>query len=88
MCIQKNLLTKVMLVWYEFPNGTICSSNIRYNKQLKTSGSPILFLQDILYGDKDLPEEAIPHLLNVDAKYRILLYTVLCKYRNVFPSER
>ena len=86
MLIQKNLPTNVMLVRYEFPDGTISSSNIIYDKQLKTSGSPILFLKDILYGDKDLLEGAIPHLLNVDEKYRMLLHMVLCKYCDVFPD--
>ena len=75
-----------MLVRYEFPDGTISSSNITYNKQLKTSRSPILFLYDILCGDKDLPEGAIPHLLNVDEKYRTLLGMVLCQYCNIFPG--
>ena len=37
-----------------------------YDKYLKTSGSPVLFLQDILYGDKDLLEGAILHLLNIN----------------------
>ena len=69
MCIQKNLLGNVMLVKYDFPDGTISGSNITYNKQLKTSRSPILFLLDILYRDKNLPEGAIPNLLNVDEKY-------------------
>ena len=28
----------------------------------------------------------IPHLLNIDEKYRILLHMVLCKYHKVFPG--
>ena len=34
----------------------------------------------------DLPEGAIPHLLNVDEKYRTPLRTVLCKYCDIFPG--
>ena len=45
----------------------------------------MLFLY-VLYRDKDLPEGAIPHLLNVDEKNRALLYTVLYKYRDVFHA--
>ena len=45
----------------------------------------MLFLYDILYGEKDLPEGAIPHLPNVDEKNRASLHTILCKYRDVFP---
>ena len=37
-------------------------------------------------GMEDLLEGAIPHLLNVDEKYRTLLCMVLCKYRDVFPG--
>ena len=36
---------------------------------------------------KDLQEGAIPHLLNVDKKYRALLHTVLNKYFDVFPGK-
>ena len=57
-----------------------------YNKLLKTSGSPVFFLQDILYRDKDLPEGAIAYLLNIDEQYRTTLHMVLCKYHNVFPG--
>ena len=39
-----------------------------------------------MYGDKDLPEGAIPHLLNVDEKNRASLCTVLYKYWDVFPG--
>ena len=35
---------------------------------------------------KDLPEGAIPHLLNVDEKNRALLCIVLCKYWYIFPG--
>ena len=55
-----------MLVWYEFPDGSIKGSHITYDKQLKTSENPVIFLQDILYGDKDLPKRVILHLLNID----------------------
>ena len=75
-----------MLVRYEFPDRTVSGSNITYKKQLKISGSPVLILLDILYGDTNLPECAIQHLLNLDEKYRTLLCTVLCKYCDVFPG--
>ena len=86
MHIQKNLLTNIMLVQYKFPDSTISGSNITYDKYIRTSGSLILFLQDILYGDKDLPEGVIPHLLNVDEKYWTSLCMVLYKYHDIFPG--
>ena len=30
------------------------------------SGSPKTFVQDMLYGEKGLPEESVPHLLAAD----------------------
>ena len=46
----------------------------------------VLFLKDVLYGDTNLPERVIPHLLNVEGNYRALLHIVLCKNCNVFPG--
>ena len=42
--IQKNLLNNVLLVQYEFSNGTIRSFHVTYEKKFKTSGSSVLFL--------------------------------------------
>ena len=52
-----------MLVRYKFPDRTIRSSNITYVKKLRTSGSPVPFLKEVLYEDKDLPEGAILNYL-------------------------
>ena len=40
----------------------------------------------MLYGSKDLPEGAIPHLLNVIEKNRASLHTILCMYWDTFPG--
>ena len=40
----KNPPPNVMFIWYEFPNGTITGFEVTYDKQFKTSGSPVLFL--------------------------------------------
>ena len=40
----------------------------------------------MLYNDKDLPEGAILHLLNVDEKKRALFHMVLYRYWDLFPS--
>ena len=52
-----------MIVNYKLLGGIQYGSTIKYNGQLKTSRSPVLFLQDILYGKKDLPEGPVPHFL-------------------------
>ena len=33
------------------------------DEQLKSTGSPKTFMQDVLYGEKGLPEGLVPHLL-------------------------
>ena len=40
--IQKSLPANVILVLYEFLDGTISGSHIMYDNKLKTSGSPML----------------------------------------------
>ena len=75
-----------MTVNYELLGGIQYSSTIKYNGQLKTSKSPVLFLQVVLYGQKDLLEGAVPHLLGVTQEHCGLLHDLLCKYRNVFPG--
>ena len=58
-----------MIVNYKLPGVIQYSSTIKYDGQLKMSGSPVLFLQDILYREKDLPEGAVPHLLGVTQEH-------------------
>ena len=43
-----------MIVNYDLPDGVWYGNTIKYDGQLKASGSPVLFLQDVLYGEKDL----------------------------------
>ena len=48
-----------MIVNYKQPGAIQYGSTVKYENQLKTSGSP-LFLQDILYREKDLLEGVVP----------------------------
>ena len=54
-----------MIVNYELPDGIQYGSTTKYNTLFKISKSPVLFLQDVLYGEKDLLEGAVPDLLRV-----------------------
>ena len=76
-----------MIVNYELPGSIQYGSTIKYENQLKTSGSPVLFLQDVLYREKDLLEGAVPHLLGVTKEHCGPLCDLLCKYRDVFPGQ-
>ena len=43
-------------------------------------------MQDMLYGEKCLPEGSVPHLLAADDTVREELWQLLKQYANVFPS--
>ena len=73
-----------MIVNYDFLGGIGYSSTVKYNGQIKTSGSPILFPQDILYRVKDILEGVVPHLLSVTQEHHGPLHDLLCKYHNIF----
>ena len=75
--IQKVLPPNVMLVQYKFPDGTITSSEVIYKKLLKRSGSPVLFLKDLLYCHKNLPEGAFYHFLSTQEKCQVLFNMIL-----------
>ena len=53
----------------QIPDTTIAGSEVIYNKYLKTTGSLVLVLEGILYGNKNLPEGVILHFLNVEESY-------------------
>ena len=76
-----------MVVNYKIPGGIQYGSAVKYDNQLKTSRSLVLILQDILYGEKDLPEGAVPHLLGVTKEHRGPLCDLLHKYHAVFPGQ-
>ena len=54
---------------------------------LAKSGSPLAFLQDLLYSDDSLPDGAVPHLLSAAATQRPLLRRFFQEYRDVFPPS-
>ena len=57
-----------MIVNYDLPGEIQCGNPVKYDSLLKKSASPVLFLQDILYGEKDLPEGAVPHFSLCDSR--------------------
>ena len=44
-------------------------------------------MQDVLYGEKGLPEGSLPHLLAADDTVQEQLWQLLELYANVFPSQ-
>ena len=76
-----------MIVDYKLPCRTWYNSPVKYNQQLKTSRSPMLFLQDILYREKNLLKAAVPYLLRGTQEHHGPLYGLLHNYCNVFPWQ-
>ena len=76
-----------MIMNYELLGGIQYGSTIKYENQLKISRSPVLFHQDVLYGEKDLLEGAVPHLLGVAKEHHGSLHDLLHKYCDVFPRQ-
>ena len=74
------------MVNYELLGKIQYGSMVKYDSILKTSGSSAIFLQDILYRDKDLLEYSIPHLLSVNQEYYGPLYDLLHRCHDVFPG--
>ena len=73
-----------MIVNYVLLSRIQYSSTIKYSSELKISGRPVLFLKDILYREKNLPEGAVNYLLGVTQEHCGPLHDLLCKYHNVF----
>ena len=77
----------VVLPQYKLPNGQILYAHVDFGAQLKKSGSPLAFLQDLLYSTSELPEGAVPHLLSAPPQLQKPLQQLLGEYRDVFPPE-
>ena len=48
---------------------------------------PNCSLQELLYGDPDLPYGAVPHLLGLPKEQRGVLDHLLKEFKGVFPAE-
>ena len=55
-----------MIVSYELLGKIQYYGTVKYESQFKASRSSVLFLQDVLYGEKDLLGGPVPHLLGVN----------------------
>ena len=76
-----------MIMNYKLLGGIQYGTIVKHKNQLKTSRSPVPFLQDVLYRENDLPEGVVPHFLGVTKEHHGPLHDLLCKYCNVFPRQ-
>ena len=59
----------------------------KYAYQLEIPGSHVIFLQDILYAQKDLPKGAVPHFTILTQENYGLPCDLLHKYCSIFPVQ-
>ena len=58
-----------------------------HSELVQRCGSPVAALQELLYGDPDLPHGAVPHLLGLPKEQRGVLDHLLKEFKGVFPAE-
>ena len=58
-----------------------------HSELVKRCGSPVAALQQLLYGNPDLPDGAVPHLLGFPEEQRGVLEHILKEFKSVFPAE-
>ena len=58
-----------------------------HTELVQRCGSPVSVLQELMYGDLDLPGGAVPHLLGLSKEQRGVLYHLLKEFKGVFPAE-
>ena len=58
-----------------------------HTELVQRCGSPVAALQELLYGDPDLPDGAVPHLLGLPKKQRGVLDHLLKELKGVFAAE-
>lgn len=66
--------------------GKVLKATPDYSSVVSKCGSPVAALQELLYGDPDLPEGAVPHLLELPEEQRGDLHQLFKGFRDVFPA--
>ena len=68
-------------------NGKIIMAGEDLSGALSKSGSPLAYVQDLLYGDPSLPDGAVPHLLAAPELCKSLLRQLFKDYKALFPAS-
>ena len=67
--------------------GKVLKATPDHSELVQRCGSPVAALQELLYGDPDLPDGAAPHLLCLPKEQRGVLDHLLKEFKGVFPAE-
>ena len=58
-----------------------------HSELVKSCGSPVVALKELLHNNLDLPNGAVPHLLGLPKEQRGVLEHILNEFKSVFPAE-
>ena len=67
--------------------GKVLQATAHHSELVKRCGSPVEALQKLLYGNPDLPDGAVLHLLGISEEQRGVLKHILKEFKSVFPAE-
>ena len=58
-----------------------------HTELVRRCGSPVVALQEVVYGDPGLPDGAVPHLLGLPKEQRGVLDHLFKEFKGVFSAE-
>ena len=72
---------------YVTATGKVLQATPDHSELVKRCGSPVAALQELLYGNSDLPDSALPYLQSLPEEQRGVLEHILKEFKSVFPAE-
>lgn len=78
--------SNVMLPTFKVGTNPPEELKVAYKHMLDAAGSPIAFLQDLLYAEPGMPEGSVAQLLRCKDEERAPLRALLHEYADVFPA--
>ena len=72
---------------YATATGKVLQATPDHSEMIKRFGSQVAALQEFLYGNLDLPNGAVAHLLGLPKEQRGVLDHLLKEFKGVFPAE-
>ena len=67
--------------------GKVLKATPDHTELVQRCESPVVALQELLYGDPDLPDGTVPHLLGLCEEQRGVLDHLLEEFIGLFPAE-
>ena len=72
---------------YVTATGKVLQATLDHGELVKRCGSPVAALQELWYGNPDLPDGALPHLLDLPKEHRGVMEHLLKEGKGVFLAE-